>query len=84
MTEFSKIFLVFFKFMSERAVFVAFAEGLKYQSTVYRRGFRNPEDNTEKAYKIFSRYLVKVHVHDENFLFKQTEYEQTETLPVLL
>ena len=54
MTEFSKIFLVFFKFMSERAVFVAFAEGLKYQSTVYRRGFRNPEDNTEKAYKFLA------------------------------
>jgi hypothetical protein len=35
-------------FMSERTVFVIFVVN---KSTVYRRGFKNPDNNTKKAYK---------------------------------
>ena len=57
-------------FMSERTVFVIF---VVTKSTVYRRGFKNPDNNTKKAYKLFCRYLVKVPVHYVNFVFERTE-----------
>ncbi len=69
--------------MSERTVFVTFVQS-RIKGTVYRRGFRNSEDNTKNAYKFLSQYLVKVPVHYINFVFERTESERTEKLPVLL
>jgi hypothetical protein len=66
------------KLMSERPLFVAFAEGLKCS-------LKSLFKMTQKKHIIcFGWYLVKVPVHYVNCVFERTESGRTEKLPVLL
>ena len=62
-----------FKFMSERAVFVTFADGLNIKSIGYRREFENLDVDTKNAHKTFSWHLVKAPIHYVNFVLERAE-----------
>ena len=65
--------------MSERPLFVTFAESLKHPLKSLFKMI------PKKAYiYIVSRYLVKVHVHYVNLYLNGQNLERTEKLPVFL